>query len=674
MSAPPTSPEAAVFDQKRRLYVYNGGFLTQSRVKRILHHAGYDIRIGLPGDGDLVGVWGMSPTAHRGEHMAQRQDSPVIRVEDAWLRSLHPGKGEPPLGLTIDHRGVHYDPAQPSDLETLLASHPLDDTALLNRAKDAIERLKEAHLTKYSAVDPTRCPPAPGYVLILDQTEGDASVTASGADRNRFLEMLFVAQEQNPGARVIIKTHPAVIRGDKTGYFRAGDLSATVTLESSDISPWVLFEGAVAVYTVSSQLGFEAIFAGHKPHVFGQPFYAGWGLTQDAFPVQRRQRRLTRAQLFAGAVLLYPKWYDPFRDRLCQFEDALQVQAAITRQWRDDRKGWTASGMSLWKRRHLQQFFGSHRPMIFQNNPAKARTKHQPWMVWASRATPDHEGATRVEDGFIRSRGLGAELVPPLSLVLDDLGIYYDPHSPSRLEQLITQRAALRPDQHARAAALIKSLRRTHVSKYNLPKSTAPAFEGETILVVGQVEDDASVKAGSTDVRTNLALMEAASAAQPNATVLFKPHPDVVAGLREGGQGADTLADVVLPAGDATHWLEQVDEVWTITSLLGFEALIQGKNVVTLGVPFYAGWGLTEDHGPIPPRRHARPTLEGLVHAALIDYPRYVDPVTGDACPVEVVIHRLASGQSTPRGVRNRLLAKLQGLFASQAHLWRPRR
>ena len=42
----------------------------------------------------------------------------VLRVEDAFLRSLFPGrKGEPPLGLLIDEQGVYYDPATPNDLE-----------------------------------------------------------------------------------------------------------------------------------------------------------------------------------------------------------------------------------------------------------------------------------------------------------------------------------------------------------------------------------------------------------------------------------------------------------------------------------------------------------------------------------------------------------------------------
>ena len=110
-----------------------------------------------------------------------------------------------------------------------------------------------------------------------------------------------------------------------------------------------------------------------------------------------------------------------------------------------------------------------------------------------------------------------------------------------------------------------------------------------------------------------------------------------------------------------------------MTSLMGFEALLRGVPVTTLGAPFYAGWGLTQDLGTVPARRGARPSLSGLVHAVLIDYPRYLDPKTGLPCPVEVVLQRLAEGYDAPHGPLNRLLSKLQGAFATHAHLWRGR-
>ncbi len=633
--------------------------------------SGHSLRLGLPGPGDAVAVWGNSPTAHRGLAVAAKRDVPVIRVEDAWLRSLHPGRaGEPPLGLLIDSRGAHFDPAQPSDLEELLAHHPLDDTALLNRARGGMAQLVEAHLTKYAGFDADTPAPDPGYVLVIDQTRGDASVTASGADRGRFLEMLVFAQEEHPGARVIIKSHPETAQGYRAGHYGPEDTNDRITLLTDPVSPWTLFEGAVGVYTVSSQMGFEAIFAGHKPRVFGQPFYAGWGLTEDEIPVQRRQRRLTRAQLFAAAMILYPTWYDPYRDRLGSFETAVTSLAAQARAWREDHAGWDAWGMRLWKRRPLQQFFGQPTPIRFRKGPPEAPAPPRRAMVWASKADTAPRDAFQVEDGFLRSRGLGAELVPPLSLVCDNLGIYYDPEGPSRLEKWIEKRAVLRSDQHVRARALIETLTGAGLSKYNLGGAAPELPPGRRILVPGQVEDDASILTGTSGVRTNAALLAAARAANPDAVILYKPHPDVEAGLRKGATDAGH-ADLVLHNADPMALLGQVDAVWTMTSLLGFEALLRRVPVVTLGAPFYAGWGLTEDHGDVPPRRRARVTLEGLVHAALIDYPRYRDPVSGLSCPVEVVVERLATGHMPRAGLGNRLLSKLQGVFASQNHLWR---
>ena len=44
-----------------------------------------------------------------------------------------------------------------------------------------------------------------------------------------------------------------------------------------------------------------------------------------------------------------------------------------------------------------------------------------------------------------------------------------------------------------------------------------------------------------------------------------------------------------------------VDEVHTITSLVG--QIRHRKKVITYGLPFYAGWGLTEDRISCPRRK-----------------------------------------------------------------------
>jgi capsular polysaccharide export protein len=292
-------------------------------------------------------------------------------------------------------------------------------------------------------------------------------------------------------------------------------------------------------------------------------------------------------------------------------------------------------------------------------------------MAWASTGRDD---AVLVEDGFLRSRGLGADLIAPLSLVLDDLGIYYDATRPSRLEALINAAPGLDAGARGRAEALIARITDAGLSKYNLSANTelAELPRGRRILVPGQVEDDASIRLGTTDVASNQALLHTVREANPAAILIYKPHPDVEAGLRPGAvPDADQIADVVLTRSDPIASIMVVDEIWTMTSLLGFEALLRGKQVTCLGTPFYAGWGLTDDRAMPVTRRANRVDLIGLVHATLIAYPRYFDPVTGMACPPEVIVDRLENNDIPAPGRFNRGLAKLQGLLASYAFLWR---
>lgn len=660
-----------------RLHVFNGGLLRPGRVRRILTLAGLRPVAGLPGPGDLVGVWGQSPRAGRGEAVAAWRGAGLVRIEDAFLRSIRPGRmGEGPLGLLIDRTGVHFDGARPSDIETLLATHPLDDPALLARASDGIARLRWSDLSKYNLHDPDLPAPDAGYVLVVDQVASDASVRAGGASGATFRAMLAQARADHPEARIVIRAHPEAALGLRAGALGAAEAGGSVTLLSAPVSPWALLDGAAAVYTLSSQLGFEAILAGHRPQVFGRPFYAGWGLTQDHAPLPRRGRTLTAEQLFAAAMILAPVWHDPCRDRLCSLEEALDQLEAELRAFRQDRRGHVGIGMRLWKRPRLQAFFGRERRLRFADDPARAatvaRAQGRTVLAWAAGAPdPFPLPVTRIEDGFLRSRGLGAELVPPLSLVADDLGIYYDPARESRLERLIAR--PVPPGGAARAERLVGHLVQAGLSKYNVGGALPPLPPGHRILVPGQVEDDASIRLGAGVVRTNLDLLRAVRQANPGAVILFKPHPDVEAGLRPGAIAPGALAglaDVVLARADPAQALAAVQEVWTMTSLLGFEALIRGLPVTCLGAPFYAGWGLTRDLGPIPDRRRARPTLAALAHAVLIAYPRYHDPVSGRPCPPEVAADRLAEGR-LPAGPANRLLARVQGLLAGRAALWR---
>ena len=634
----------------KRLCVYNGGLLLKPAHRRILELAGWDVGTGVPKDGDWVGVWGRTATAWRGEAVAEWTQAPILTVEDAFFRSVHPGRTREHLahGFCLDETGVHFDGTSPSDLEVLLETHPLDDTHLLNRARHAIDTMKYWHLGKYAATDPTIAAPDPGYVLVIDQTEGDAALM--GAGRDDFLQMLTMAAAENPASRVLVKRHPETMSDGRKGMLE--DLRGVDRAEVYDqpISPWTLLEGAVGVYTHSSNLGFEAIFAGHKPRVFGQPFYAGWNLTLDEADFPRRTRSLSRAQLFAAAMILYPIWYDPLTDELCEIEAVLPAFAAQARAWREDRNGYVGAGMRRWKRPHLNRACGRERRRTFAGSGEKAFSKakngRKPF-VWGSTRAPD--GTLRMEDGFLRSEGLGATLTPPLSLVLDDLGIYFDPTQESRLDRLIKESSKLPDGELRRAEKLRTDILRLGLTKYG-GATPPPEISGDSrrkVLVVGQVEDDASVLLGADQIRGNLALLEFARSSRPDDLILWKPHPDVEAGLRPGkvdDAALEGLADIALTGTGADAAINLADEIWTITSTLGFEAILRGKAVVTVGRPFYAGWGLSEDHGQTPPHRGSEVSLDGFTHACLIGYPRYFHPGTGEPISAEQAVILLSTG------------------------------
>jgi capsular polysaccharide export protein len=70
-------------------------------------------------------------------------------------------------------------------------------------------------------------------------------------------------------------------------------------------------------------MGFEALLLGKECVCFGMPFYAGWGLTDDRIKCSRRKRKLTVNQLFAGAYILYCRYYNPYLNQESDIIDTL---------------------------------------------------------------------------------------------------------------------------------------------------------------------------------------------------------------------------------------------------------------------------------------------------------------------------------------------------------------
>ena len=344
-------------------------------------------------------------------------------------------------------------------------------------------------------------------------------------------------------------------------------------------------------------------------------------------------------------------------DQLADWRRILEVNRTIV----------AACGIAWWKRREIGRFLGTaEREPRFLRSERRAiahAARHGGGVaVWPSRISAGMAEAARskgvplirIEDGFVRSVGLGSNLVPPSSIAVDRLGIHYDPTRPSDLEALLAT-ARFPPTLIARAERLLRTMLRSGISKYGGDSEHVfpPRPPGKRlVLVPGQVEDDMSVRLGGGGIASNLELIRRTRALEPDATIWFRPHPDVDAGHRRGAvHDEDALrhADRVVRGGSMARLLELVDAVHVLTSLTGFEALLRRRDVICHGTPFYAGWGLTRDLGSVPERRWRRLTLEELAAAVLILYPRYLDPVTHLPCPVETLIQRMTEGTAHNR-------------------------
>lgn len=615
-----------------------------------------------------VAGWGLKHTSETARRKAAAWGLPYLAVEDGFYRSLGLGvMGAAPLSVVVDETGVYYDSTRPSDLEIFLQRAQCTEEECA-RARAAMLFIRQYRLSKYNHAPELPCPfpedSAP-RVLLVDQTRNDVSVTLGGADDTTFSQMLQEAIQDNAGAHVAVKMHPDVLTGKKQGYL-PGPLPAGVRILGQDCNPVALLEHVDRVYTVSSQMGFEALLLGKDVHCFGMPFYAGWGLTTDRQHCNRRTNRPSLEELFIASCMRYARYVDPCMGRRCEIESALERLADQKRHNERNRGGGVCVNFTAWRKGFARHFLQSTQGEVHFAGTSEqavklARQNHTRLVVWAPKSPPgvrelcaEHEvPLVFMEDGFLRSSGLGSDFHWPHSLSLDSAGIYYDPRTPSDMEILL-QNSAFPPSLLQRAAKLRQALAEGNVTKYNVrghkstPLGNAP---GQPVaLVVGQVEDDASVVTGGLGIHSDLELLKAVRQRRPASWLIYKPHPDVVSGNRKGGLPSDLAGKVYdqLIAQDTLPSLfPRISELHTLTSLSGFEALLRGIPVHTYGGPFYAGWGLTSDRLEFP-RRSRVLQLDELVAGALILYPSYYDWKTEQFCGPEVILKRL-SERTTPR-------------------------
>ena len=273
--------------------------------------------------------WGHKPNTIKVRRAAARKNIPFFRLEDGFIRSVGLGvQGAPACSLVVDDLGIYYDATGPSRLERILAEYDFaGDSGLHKQAGRAIELIKRFRISKYNAPYDLLVPEISDNnrkkILVIAQTAGDMSLEYGLANQFTTSQVIDAALLENPGAEIYLKIHPDVIAGKKKSDLLLQQLPPACRVIARDVNPIALLEKIDKVYTKTSQMGFEALLLGKECVCFGMPFYAGWGLTDDRVSCSRRTGKLTVAEVFAGAYLLYPRYYNPYLDRETDLIDIL---------------------------------------------------------------------------------------------------------------------------------------------------------------------------------------------------------------------------------------------------------------------------------------------------------------------------------------------------------------
>ena len=333
-------------------------------------------------------------------------------------------------------------------------------------------------------------------------------------------------------------------------------------------------------------------------------------------------------------------------------------------------------GITQWKRGIFNAYLGgrsncTYMPRKQFRTAFEKAKKHDGRVIsWAS-STPENlpifaksmgVELILVEDGFIRSSGLGIKLFHPGSLCFSHFGIHYDPTQPNDLCEFMKSHT-FTPEEEARGQEIIEAITSRGISKYNADKGDAttgwPTPSGEhngskKILIIGQVGDDASLRKGRGNVGSNDELVNQVRIDNPDASIIYRPHPDVTSKLREGRVDTSWLSKLdIIPVehGNLIDLIDLADEVHVVSSQTGLEALLRGAHVVCHGRPFYAGWGLTEDVHGREDLESAKPklSLAQLAYAVYDAYPIYVDPFTREECDVFHMMELVQTSKDWPR-------------------------
>jgi capsular polysaccharide export protein len=618
--------------------------------------------VGFPRGSDAAGLdfvvgWGDKPSARRPRAFAQRHGTAFLAAEDGFLRSVGAHRIKPPpLSLVLDDEGIYYRAATPSRLERLITAAPRFDATRRAAAERAMVRVRTEKLTKYNVLGPPSAADGrPVAVLLVDQVFGDQSIAGGLASAASFAAMVTAALAEASAADIAVKVHPDVLAGRASGYLLEHARRHGLALIADAGNPFDLLARVGRVFTVSSQLGFEALVAGVSVRTFGVPFYAGWSLTEDTpteaaavAALARRAQPRTLQEVFAAAYVAYPRYADPVR------REAIGVEQAIDRllEWREGlaprRSPVTLLGSPLDPRLAEAVAGGGGAAVTRAPAPADAPVDGERFF-WCGE-TPPTAGFGGARPGLLRDDRLAAAYGFDGSVHWDPAG---DPLADGGALAALLASGEVGPVERARAGAVLSLLAGTAFARVGLiAERRLGAAAGDaaapTVAVLLAAACEGAVPLGES-LPGEADIVAAVRAERPDAAVVVlreRPRPRLDRARAWRNTLLPPRRTAPPPRRTMPAMLGRIVAVHTDAAASALDALALGLPVVVHGRALYAGWGFTVDRDPPP--RPRRLSFEDFIALAVVRGTAWTDPVSGLPATAEEVM-RLFETEPVPR-------------------------